>query len=1768
MLGRRFGEFVIKGHVGAGGAGQVYLAEQVTLARDVVVKVLNQSQTGDPAAAERFMREARLASTLDHPFAAHVYGFGLEPDGTLWIAMELVRGTPLEQLVREHGPIPLARLVPFFERLCEVVHAAHEQGIVHRDIKPANVMVLTRSGRLLPKLLDLGIARRQAAKGAEPAPGAELGELAEAFPSTAQHAAVGTGLSATAALLRAETVELTHLGAVVGTPLYMAPEQWLDASKAEPRTDVYSLALLAHFALVGRPPFEGRSLRALAKAHGTAPLPPLPAELPATLHAALARGAAKRPADRYTTALELAAAVRTGAQLLAEPRALPQLADAERDNALNDAPQPIAEALALIEAARSAHQQLEAVDLVSRTIARYLGVLALCSRAKVGVAASADGPAARALLERLVEAGLTTLEWVQLARELCRPFATRPLAHPLPDLVTFFFTVSPEGAVTPSRGDEAWGALERLLAAAPPASADDAQYAALAERMAVLGTLLKRLSFIYDYALTVQAERPERYMGTRRGTRAVQKVAQPLPEPHVAWLVDPEGQPVLSLAPLVQLFSPGAGLPEELFWFESKSRHGARMVALPLPFERHSDAVEEWLHRTLPQTVGRGAALERPERAPYKGLSAFTSDDADNYFGREVEAETFANRLRLSGLLAVVGPSGAGKSSFVLAGVLPLLPRGWKAVVTRPGATPFAALEAKLKAAGYDLRGARGEGLAEALGGRLAEPESVLLVVDQFEELVTLCPDEGEREAFAATLLAVAYHPSGRLKVVVTLRDDFLIRIQQLAAFRQTLSSSLQLLGTPARAELLKVIVEPARRVGYGFDDDALPGRMVDEVAGHPGALALLSFTASQLWELRDRQLMQLRAKTYQALGGVGGALAHHAESTLAGLDAAEQGLLREALRHLVTSQGTRAVMSRREMLEVLGGGAPAHKVLEKLVSARLLVTSEDASGEDRVELIHEALLVSWPRLVAWQREDAETARLRDALRSSARQWEERGRPKGLLWRAETLAEYRFWRTRFRGRLTQVEAAFTEASLADERRARRLRNGALGAVFVGLVVGIALVTGAYRQAHASALAMRQEQGRLALLDERPLDALTYLAQAARDGADNPALRRMAGLIDFKLQGLEAELGRESSGALALARAGDGAKVAVVWRAGTASLVDAASGERRGLPLEHVMSVASSPGRLVFGTADGVVTLVRPRDGAIERQVQLERRALRSVAVSADGRWVSAAGPGPDSVLVDARSGEHRAAGSLEGALISTTAISPTGRWVATFSGNYQASAESPHGLALFDTQRDVQLMLATEEAVGAVLFHPTDADRLWVSTDQGQVGLLSVQKRDWVWKQKVGSAPVKQLALSPDARWVAFGADKTVGLLSAESGASALSDLMPSTAMSSCFSPSGSTVVFGGLQGELRVYDTSPPALRWVHFGHVDRANGCLALDEQRLVSSSFDGSLKRWSLSTRVQGQLTGPLKALALTVDRGDGSAYFALADGVWHVAAGGEPQRLVARALGQGVLLSASGTGELAVLDGHTVERYRVDAGGAVRLGAFANSTTLGDAVLAPGGEQLALADLDDGSIRVVSAQSGEAVSTLAARERLNPGLFRPAHRFIACSESGVLRAFDLSGPRAEEVGAGRRLHNRDCWPVWQGDQVATYSLDGTVRSNVEGPSPEVTVLPGAIAALADVPGLAALSQGSLIWFEGPVQLGRVTMPEIDPGMSYFAAGALWFVDKYGRVGAFGRRADVLPAALVALHERRGTTVLENERLVTRPAQSLAARPPRSP
>ncbi len=241
-----------------------------------------------------------------------------------------------------------------------------------------------------------------------------------------------------------------------------------------------------------------------------------------------------------------------------------------------------------------------------------------------------------------------------------------------------------------------------------------------------------------------------------------------------------------------------------------------------------------------------------------------------------------------------------------------------------------------------------------------------------------------------------------------------------------------------------------------------------------------------------------------------------------------EQSLVREAFRHLVTSEGTRAVLTRPEVLQLLGKTSDGETVIEKLISTRLLVATEGEKGVDRIEIVHEALLSAWPRLVKWRQEMAEGARLRDQLRAAARQWQERNRPKGLLWRDEALTEYQLWRTRYQGNLTELEDAFGKASIAEANRAKRLRQILTTVAATVLIAGLVVLVLMNKQtrnalAMAAANAQRADQSaKQALLEKENADTQRKLAEENAKQAQKSKIKTLEALEKAKEQSKIAE----------------------------------------------------------------------------------------------------------------------------------------------------------------------------------------------------------------------------------------------------------------------------------------------------------------------------------------------------------------------------------------------------------------------------------------------------------------------------------------------------------------------------------------------------------------------------------------------------------------------------------------------------------------------
>jgi serine/threonine-protein kinase len=267
---RQLGQYRLRRRIGAGGMGEVYLAEHQLLKRPCAVKLIRPVDAADPRALERFEREVRLTATLSHPNTVEIYDYGRAEDGTYYYVMEYLPGLSLADLVERHGPLPPERAVFLLRQVCGALREAHATGLIHRDIKPSNIFAAWRGGMEdVAKLLDFGLVRPT---------------------STARSA------------------HLSGEGQVLGTPLFMSPEQATGGWELDERSDIYSLGAVAYYLLTGQPPFEGGDGIAVLIAHARDPVVP-PSEvrpgIPKDLERVVLRCLAKDPAERFPNAESL-----------------------------------------------------------------------------------------------------------------------------------------------------------------------------------------------------------------------------------------------------------------------------------------------------------------------------------------------------------------------------------------------------------------------------------------------------------------------------------------------------------------------------------------------------------------------------------------------------------------------------------------------------------------------------------------------------------------------------------------------------------------------------------------------------------------------------------------------------------------------------------------------------------------------------------------------------------------------------------------------------------------------------------------------------------------------------------------------------------------------------------------------------------------------------------------------------------------------------------------------------------------------------------------------------------------------------------------------------------------------------------------------------------------------------------------------------------------------------------------------------------------------
>ncbi|HYW50703.1 MAG TPA: caspase family protein [Gemmatimonadaceae bacterium] len=645
-----------------------------------------------------------------------------------------------------------------------------------------------------------------------------------------------------------------------------------------------------------------------------------------------------------------------------------------------------------------------------------------------------------------------------------------------------------------------------------------------------------------------------------------------------------------------------------------------------------------------------GRALELPpaptltfENNPWLGLTSYDAGDSALFFGRDAEIAALCSRITSTPLTVVLGASGTGKSSLVKAGAIPALAKaGHHALpVMRPGRTPLGALAQALSTAGGAPVQASAEGIAAHLRTRLGDTTAatmLVLVIDQFEELITLAP-AAERERMLTLLASLITEHADRLRVVLTIRTDFEPNFDR-SAFGDRWLAGRYVVPPMSRENLRAVIEQPAAARVLYFEPSNLVETLLDEVVATPGALPLLSFALSEMYIGYVKRRSGDRAITradYDALGGVVGALRSRAETEYAECDAASQGTMRRVMLRLVTTDGGGLARRRVTDDELAYANdaerARADDVVRRLTAARLLVEGREPDGEAFVEPAHDALVRGWGRLLQWVREESE-ARFplaqQQRLGRAAEEWQraEPGSKPALLWsdssRSAQLAP--LVRTRATW-LNRRELAFATRSI----RGRRITLATI--VVTGLTIVAAATIAVVGGLRASA---RAEQVRIAALIRTATSMVRedpHVASLLLGSIDAEMVRRADDATRMAMLGAALELGRgarviaafESGGDITAADAStDGTRIAI---AGADSIVRLWRSDGRGTPVllrgagSDVTMVRFSPGGdiVAAGTAGGTLHVWNADGLGMPRAWSAEAAPIVAMQFAPDGR---------------------------------------------------------------------------------------------------------------------------------------------------------------------------------------------------------------------------------------------------------------------------------------------------------------------------------------------------------------------------------------------------------------------------------------------------------------------------------------------------------------------------------------------------------------------
>ncbi len=869
---------------------------------------------------------------------------------------------------------------------------------------------------------------------------------------------------------------------------------------------------------------------------------------------------------------------------------------------------------------------------------------------------------------------------------------------------------------------------------------------------------------------------------------------------------------------------------------------------------------------------------------PYKGLRPFQEADAADFFGRERLVEQLLVRLSaikaavgdpspaatgqlLEGqsgprFLAVVGPSGSGKSSVVKAGLIPALRRGslpgsadWFVAQMVPGSSPFEELAAALlriaaNAPPNMLERLRQDerGLLEIVAEVLPADESeMLLVIDQFEEVFTLVEDESERTKFLTCVLTAVNDPASRLRLVLTLRADFYDRPLLYPGFGDLVRDHTEVVLPLSSSELAQAVNGPAERAALMLET-GLASSIVGDVSKQPGALPLLQFALTELYERREGRSLTIAA--YQAIGGVSGALARRADELYESLDEASKEAARQMLLRLVTL-GESAEDTRRRILqsELLSAGADrkiTQQVIDTFGKYRLLTFDREPNTRAQtVELAHEALIREWKLLRAWLNASRDELRQHQRLASATVEWLNTGRDPSYLASGSRLSQFEALVDSRTLSLNDDERAYLNASIEQRLRAANRLRLFIAGLIVFSIMALALALFAITERNRAELEAQISNSRAlavtALNNIARLDLALLLNLEALNTFDTfEARHSLLTALQYRprlAQFLHGHLGQVWSAAYSpdgtLIASGGQDRIIRLWNAATGKEVmtlEGHAGSITGLALSPDGSI------LVSGSDDGTLRRWNAATGeSIGEPLQGHDDAVWSVAFSPDGQLIASGSADTTIRLWDAVTGE------------------PVGEPLAGHTDIVYAVAFSPDGEILASGSGDATL-------------------RLWDVVTGEQ---LAVMEGHTNW--------VMALAFNERGLLVSGGADNMIFLWTPSSEEPLFSYPTGHTdwIRSLAFDPTGELLASGSEDSAIRLWDPlSGLEIGGPLVGHTDGVRAiAYSPDGQSLVSAGEDNMLIRWDMNPQYQplGQLvTGHAETIASVSYSPDGALF----------------------------------------------------------------------------------------------------------------------------------------------------------------------------------------------------------------------------------------------------------------------------------------------------